>query len=106
MTDDHSRPSAAWSAVTLLLCLSLYVVSYAPVYRLVEGPDAPPSSHGCGWPRYDQRPWESVYLPVMLLMDHTPLQRPLLAWAEVWQVDERFFNELLLRAFDRYESEP
>lgn len=101
MTDDRPRPSAAWSAVALLLCLSLYVLSYAPMYRLIEGPDAPSPPRGFGGSSYDQRPWESAYVPVMQLMDHTPLDRPLLAWAEVWQVDKHFFNGLLIRAYKR-----
>lgn len=113
MTDNRPRPSAAWTAVAVLLCLCLYVLSYAPAYRVIEGSDAPSPSYGfCCWPHYDQRPWESTYVPVMLLMDHTPLARPLLAWAEVWQVDGSFCNGLLMRTIERamipydYDSHP
>lgn len=81
----RSKPS-----LPLLIGFSLlvYVLSYAPAIRYSYGPDFnlyikngsamidPPMS----WIR------TNVYVPVEWLIDKTPLRRPLLLWADLWNV--------------------
>ena len=74
-------------AFVLFVVLPLmYVLSYAPVVRVCEGPDPEDTTTFVENPpgRYP------LYKPVNLLIDHTPFREPLLSWAEVWNVRARF----------------
>lgn len=82
--DDKSRPSHFGPAVGILLGLAvMYVVSYAPVCRLVRGADV--HYHTPDQRIVFARPlnW-NIYRPVEWVMDRTPLSRPLCWWGDVW----------------------
>ncbi len=70
------------ATLAAILIVFVYPLSYAPVYRLWVGTDTR---------RMVSRPAsaldEIVYWPVThILIDRTPLRRPLLAWSDLWGV--------------------
>lgn len=76
----------------------VYPLSYAPLQRLVNGPDKAYPRDGFSFSgaagvfqkRYRLPPrggWEAVYLPSRLLIDRTPLRGPLLLWGGLWGVE-------------------
>jgi hypothetical protein len=92
-----------WASVALLMVGVLYVLSHAPMYRLKYGQPrrilteadlhlvkyAPPSLPATYRTR-EPRDWVPLacYAPVDWLIDSTPLRRPLLWWAGVWDARE------------------
>lgn len=63
-----------------LLCggiIVVYVLSYAPVYRVEMVRQNSPTPLGV---------WRSAYAPVDWLIDNTFLREPLLRWSELWNV--------------------
>jgi len=103
-TQARSRlRNITWASVALLVVLVLYVLSYAPMYRLKYGQPlriltaadlhlvkvAPPSLPAT-FRTQEPREWVPLacYAPVDWLIDGTPLRRPLLWWAGVWDVRE------------------
>ncbi len=78
-TDRH-RISLRW-VVLFVLSLLGYVLSQAPVTMLLGKSSGVASFH-----LYvlGDNP---VYVPVDLLVTHTPLRYPLLKWADVWSVE-------------------
>lgn len=96
---DSSRRRGSHIAICVIAVIAtivLYVGSYAPFVRF-QGGDRPEVS----WERIsatERQPYMRIvdgrrypaYRPVDWLIDRTPLQRPLLAWAELWAVDGMF----------------
>ena len=70
------RATAKILAVLLLVAV-LYVLSYAPVYRVWFG-------HESSSLRLERR--IPGYQPVVWLTEESPLREPLLAWADLWGV--------------------
>ena len=69
----------------------LYVMSYAPLVRFREGADSPDSSlllSGVGSSLYYvyNKTEYPLYRPVDWLIEETPLDTPLLIWADLWGV--------------------
>jgi hypothetical protein len=93
---NPSLANLTWAAIGLLALAALYVLSYAPVVRLSFGTDRvdplKPFAADAGSilpppPAGDELP---AYVPVDWLIDHTPAQRPLLWWSELWGVRDDF----------------
>jgi hypothetical protein len=61
----------------------VYVLSYAPLYRLMLGGD-PTLILSIRVPRPAW--WETAYVPVVFITENTPLGTPLLWWADIWNV--------------------
>lgn len=84
--------------VIVLLCLALlYVLSYAPFYRLAYGSDHHPTVPAVGgaWDWVN----DDTYRPVCWMIDYTVLREPLLLWAEVWDVDDNLTRASASRRF-------
>lgn len=88
---ERRRPlltNVVWIVILLFLPV-FYVLSYAPVHRLIIGPDvyfeAPINVSFAGGLLTPPQPNWLFYRPVELLMDHTPLAEPLFHWADVWE---------------------
>jgi hypothetical protein len=95
--------NVTWAVGALTMLGVLYVLSYAPMYRLKYGRplriltaadlhlvrEAPPSLPAT-FRTQEPRGWVPLacYAPVDWLIDHTSLRRPLLWWAGVWDVRE------------------
>jgi len=94
-------------AATLMLMLTTYVLAYAPylAYRYKE----PQYSSQGGWAcsvNLDQEPYYSEnqhlpFAPVEWLIDHTPLQTPLLWWARIWGCENKMSFDSATRYFNR-----
>ena len=66
-----------------LAAFVVYPLSYAPVSRILYGPDDPrvfETMHRA----------ELIYLPLHIVIDHTWADVPLRLWARLWEVDTRF----------------
>ena len=85
--------------IAVTLC---YVLSYAPMYRLLRGADSPPlNMMGSFRPgAFDAKPWESAYTPVMWMTDNTPLNRPLQSWARLWNVADSLETDSVIRQLE------
>ena len=75
---SKSRRSVPWALFVVVIGL-LYVLSYAPVYRLAYGPDSPHLDASLTLTRWDppsnpRQRWRLLYLPVESLMDHLARQ--------------------------------
>ena len=78
-----------------LLAFVVYPLSYAPLLRLLSGTDgsyvrivATTGGRKTAEVHLPSAPnWAIAYLPVRLLITHTPLKKPLLLWADIWGVD-------------------
>lgn len=93
-TDDARRIPLLPIALLVLLPL-VYVLSYAPAYRIGKP---------AGWSRIDCQ--SAVYRPVEWLIDNTPLDEPLYRWADLWGVRADVVWAAAFRAFDRGEATP
>ena len=79
----------------IVAAFALYPLSYAPAVRLALEICLP---QAVGEPlNVTLHPTWSVYGPVDLLIDFTPLQKTLLAWAELWGVRETFEIDRVVR---------
>ena len=75
MPSPRTKPSlTSIVAFAMLVLPVLYVLSYAPVVRLCDGPP----------------PFATVYGPVDWMIDSTPLEEPLFKWADLWSVNMDF----------------
>ena len=110
-----------WATAALLSLAMLYVLSYAPAYRLKYGRYVPPAmpvvTHLLSLSPPEEIPittiippasevipivtvpdsrWQwlplSCYRPVEWLIDHTPLREPLFQWAGLFSVEDSFRN--------------
>ena len=104
MTEESERrPShSAWPlAVVLAVLMLLYVLSYAPVVRLMGGWKTYATVDGFGNPATVKAPIYGddlpVYKPLDWLIDETPLRDPLLWWADVWGVRGTFVEAMMWR---------
>lgn len=90
MPSSSTKPSlTSLVAFGVLLSPILYVLSYAPVYRVMNDPD----EFGLGI---------SAYRPVEQLFDDTALRTPLLLWASSWGgVREDIEMHSLIREFQQ-----
>lgn len=80
-----------WAGAALLGLVMLYVLSYAPVFRVVVGTD------NLFRPRYlGHLPG---YGPVEWLVDNSSLNQPLLWWGGVWGCREIMANSKRYRAW-------
>lgn len=72
----------------------MYVLSYAPVVRMIGGWDTVLGTDGFGNPAILRAPIYSddlpAYRPVEWLIDHTPMREPLLWWADICGVGRPF----------------
>ncbi len=104
-------------AVTLFLLPAGYLASYPIAYRMLLGADANNSRvfsyMGTAWSRPDAgsegfhryEAWlklqQYCFPAAEWFIDHTPIQRPLLAFAWVIDVDEQLGDAVSEREFDR-----
>ncbi|REJ93206.1 MAG: hypothetical protein DWQ34_11170 [Planctomycetota bacterium] len=89
------RTVCLWALGAFLLTVH-YVLSYAPAYRVMRD-----------W-NGDLLPWGGywwVYRPVDVLIDETPLQRPLMAWADVCGVRDEFDFAMFVRSSRSWDAE-
>jgi hypothetical protein len=96
----HRRKPSLTSLVAFILIISpiLYVLSYAPVVRLCEGPDQEFDFSGIVLlPLADEYP---LYGPVNWLIDNTPLRKPLFIWSGFWGVRGYFEKSCFARGSD------
>lgn len=92
-TSDHEPRSFTRPAIVVGILLLLYVLSYAPVYRLGKP---------LGFSRIDQP--STIYRPVEWMIDNTPLAEPLFRWANCWGVRGDVVWSAAARAFSRGEA--
>jgi hypothetical protein len=104
-TEQSRSKKGSRIAVVLLAVLPLFfVLSYAPLYRWIQGGDTKPPHSSCSlWLMCSNTSsgtewWQMPYRPVIFLIDHTPLGTPLQWWADVWDVDDAI-------ATDRFHRE-
>jgi hypothetical protein len=107
MTAKPRKPllvNLTWAGVLIVLLPVMYVLSYAPAYRLKFGKPVPvvvsPQLHLWGsyeppFPtiRLQERRWWvpiSCYYPVEWMIEHTPLREPLFWWAGRFGVEDDF----------------
>jgi hypothetical protein len=78
--------NVAWTIALFCVVTSGYVLSYAPVVRVIKATqtDDPQLSAADG---YELPP----YAPIDWMIDQTPLRRPLLCWAELCGVGTDFW---------------
>ena len=77
-----------------LVAFVVYPLSYAPLHRLLSGSDSQlaktlwiGSGQAVVFAVPDEAPtWAVAFLPVRLLIAHTPLKKPLLLWGGFWGV--------------------
>jgi len=82
-------------ALEIILLLVLYVLSYAPLVRFCEGPSPSRSDN------YSRaRGVYVLYEPVDLLIDLTPLRKPLFIWADLWRVGDSFKERHVIRMYN------
>lgn len=103
-------------ALILVLAPILYVLSYAPVVRVLgrskEFANPPDLSAYSGNTRLvgqadcADASLYPAYGPVDFLIDHTPLREPLFSWAQIWDVRDDFENGRNLRATGVFWKEP
>lgn len=98
-----------WIGITaaFMLMLCTYVLSYAPYVAFrYEGPQYSSPSGGWACTFYpDEEPYyHPPFAPVEWLIDHTPLQEPLLVWGRVWGSDDKMRFDILLRVIDNLEN--
>jgi len=80
----------------------LYVLSYAP-YLAVRYEKPTPVTIGVLGPHYDQdneyfaNTTHAFFAPVEWLIDQTSLDKPLLVWADVWNVRGKIEHDSLMR---------
>lgn len=72
MSEGRSTAEAIYIPLALVLLPVLYVVSIGPVIAFVE------------WKGLPYEPFETFYMPVIWLYEHTPLKTPLTWWAKLW----------------------
>ena len=88
--DAASRVGVIVSKGVLLLCAgaSVYILSYAPLYRIGKSTSSHIRRAGPFW---------SIYAPVDYLYDYTAIRQPLSWWAARWDVEEDFNRAHLWR---------
>lgn len=93
-------------ATSLMLMGVSYVLAYAPYlkYRFPK-PEFAPGEGICQYLARDDgyilKSHHPAFTPVELLIDHTPLQTPLLAWSKVWGCEDKMRGDMRSRHFDR-----
>jgi hypothetical protein len=75
------------------ICL-IYVLSYAPMYRVLKGNDS------LFTVMRGPEPWQCAYIPIQWIMYRTPLREPLIRWAWVWDVDDELEIETSMSPFE------
>jgi hypothetical protein len=80
-------------ALASIVLLTVYVLSYAPVVRYVKARQPPDPYRLCVADGRDL----PLYAPVDWFIDKTPLETPLMHWAELWGVEGDFALAQLLR---------
>lgn len=79
------------TSAVLFVAIFVYVLSYAPIVRIREGADTLSESDDLMDSLYGTRRNEyPLYRPIDWSIGNTPLREPLLIWADVWSVRERF----------------
>ena len=107
--DSADRTTIVPRIIAVILVLLFYVLSYAPMVRFVRGPyhSPPPRVLFSISPNaFEPQNWETAYAPVMWLLDETPLNKPLLAWAELWNVDRYMYLSSFIRFVEDWSSDP
>ena len=100
MLSPRTKPSrTSLVAFAMIAGPFLYVLSYAPVVRICDGPDPEPPEFVALYSSFfvEKDPEYPLYVPVDWLIDNTPLETPLFIWAECWNVREHFRDEALFR---------
>lgn len=95
-------------AVSISALFGLYLLSQAPLTRL-DRQRIMPTPQGVQLPSfglsmYGTHSW--VFVPADWVYDHTPLQKPLLRWAKMWDVDQEMKIASALRKGGREAPEP
>lgn len=98
----HDNPAGSGSMIltvrrvliTAVISTIAYPLSYAPLDRLIAGPD------NGSWPKFAllSQPWRRVYEPLSLVIDRPLAQRPFGAWSRLWGVGMRHTMESVVRA--------
>src|SRR4051812_37744306 len=75
----------------LLALAAVYSLSYAPYLRYKYGTEDPWPAH---WMKVPETPYfveneHPLYSPVEILIDRTPLRKPLLEWCKLWGMEEK-----------------
>ncbi len=84
MTGEKWRAIGKWGAWALVFVLITYTLSYAPIVRSrVEAGDLEVTFRMHGWDF-------PTYQPIDWLIDNTPFDKPLFAWARLWGVGHAF----------------
>ena len=86
MTAPRTKPSKTSIVAFTILLPVLYMLSYAPVYRLVKGPHVAILD--------GREDWQIAYHPVEWTIINTPLREPLLDWAALWGTRDSLEMEL------------
>src|SRR6218665_1136067 len=75
------------------LAFVVYPLSYAPLHRLLSGPDhqfirtvGEGNAKSVEIALPEPQPWAIPFLPLRLLIPPTPLKEPLLLWSDLWSV--------------------
>lgn len=94
-----SNRGSTIAAVLLAILPLIYVMSYAPLYRWMHGGDLL-HAFSSVWHHPHPAWWETPYEPVFFITDHTPLDTPLLWWADVWGVKQSMMMDRKFRDDD------
>jgi hypothetical protein len=92
--------NVTWTAAFALVLLVPYLLSYAPVVAYAEKHDLAQPTDLFDVTDGKELP---IYRPVDLLIDYTPLRRPLVAWARLWGVGNTFAFGRWLRTGREWE---
>ena len=103
MPSPRTRPSrTSLVAFFLIVTPIVYVLSYAPVFRLTI--DAVTGDFSMADP--PREGWQELYRPVEWLTDSTPMREPLLHGARLWGdyvgEDFRYRSDCRIRGEDPY----
>ncbi|MBS0267043.1 MAG: hypothetical protein JSS02_34275 [Planctomycetes bacterium] len=80
---------AKWTGAAFVILPTVYVLSYAPVIRLRNGPDWAMESNGTGHPSFTDPFFETpaLYYPLERLIDEEPIWECHQKWARLWRVE-------------------
>ena len=97
MPSPRTKPSITSIVAFGMLLTVLYVLSYAPVVSVWDGPNPTYVGLDPALPKNEYPPYKAVDW----LIDETPLREPLFCWADIWGVREEFEWAGWLRLIDR-----
>jgi len=101
MSDKRKSPPTVAVILTLTVILVGYVLSYAPYIRYrysirKRPPRGVLVSYNMDTP-YIVENRHTFYAPVEWLVDETPAKRPMLWWADVWDVRDKVSRDAVSR---------